>query len=122
MKPNLLDILSHQEVPIDSKKLNEYLTGNMDPETEHALEKDLMHASELESDAWDGWQEVSKKKNILTNAEDIHKKLNQQLQPSAKRTPRKAIKDLPLNWWLIGLVLILLIAAYFIIAAMIKNG
>ncbi len=118
MKPNLLDILTHQEVPIDSKKLNDYLTGKMDSENEHAIEKEMMQSSELESDAWDGWQQASHKKNILIDVEDINKKLVHQLQPAQKRTPRKAIREMPLNWWLLGLLLALLVGAYFIIVAM----
>jgi len=121
MKPNLLDILSHQEVPIDSKKLNEYLTGKMDSENEHAIEKEMMQSSELESDAWDGWQQASHKKNILRDAEDINRKLAQQLQPATKRTPRKPIREMPLNWWLLGLLLVLLVGAYFIIAAIMTS-
>ncbi|MCU0402925.1 MAG: hypothetical protein MUE99_00115 [Chitinophagaceae bacterium] len=116
MRHKLLDILTRKEGPIDNEALAKYLSEKLDEEARHEVEKQLMEGSEFEDDAWEGWQYAGKGPNLLKHAEDINKKLQQQLHPAQSKRKRKAIKDFPLGWWVYGLIIILVIVAWALIS------
>ncbi len=116
MHPNLLDILSNQEVPIDNKLLADYLSGNLNDAERHALEKKLMEGEALEQDAMDGWQQAGPNVDMLRHAEEINRKLQKQLHPPPARKRKKIITDLPVMWLVFGLLFALVVIAWFIIS------
>jgi hypothetical protein len=118
MHPNLPDILSKQEVPIDNKLLADYLSGKLNDAEQNALEKKLMEGSAMENDAMEGWQEAGPNVNMLQHAEEINRKLQKQLHPTPARKSKKIITNLPVVWWVFGLLLALIVIAWVIISIM----
>ena len=115
MHPKLLDILTQKEGAIDNDMLAKYLSGKLDEESRHEIEKQLMQGGTLEEDAWEGWHQAGNPPNLIKQAEELNKHLQQQLHPANARRKRKAIRDFPLSWWMYGLVIILVIIAWVII-------
>jgi hypothetical protein len=115
MRTKLFDILTQKEGPIDNDALAKYLSGKMEEEAKHEVEKQLMHGGNMEEDAWEGWQQASNNRTLLSHADEINRRLAQQLHPANSKRKRKAIKDFPLAWWIYGLVIILAIIAWGII-------
>jgi anti-sigma factor RsiW len=115
MRPELLDILSRKQVGIDNETLEKYLSGQLNDEARHQVEKILQDGDTLEEEAWDGWQNASNPANLINHAEDINRRLLQQLHPANAKRKRRAIKEFPLSWWVYGLVIILALIAWGII-------
>ncbi len=115
MHPELLDILSQKHAGVDPKTLEKYLSGHLDDETRHQVEKILQEGDSFENEAWEGWQHASTPQNLMKHADEINRHLQQQLEPANTKRKRKAIKEFPLSWWMYGLVFILIFIAWGII-------
>jgi hypothetical protein len=114
MHPKLLDILKNKEVPIDNEQLAQYLSGKLDDTAAHDLEKELDKGGEMEADAWEGWQQGAAHQ-MLQQVEEINKNLEKQLHPTPIRPRKRPIKDLPVIWWVFGLVFVLIVLAWVMI-------
>lgn len=116
MHPKLPDILANKGVPIDNEQLAKYLKGELDEAARHEVEKILTSGDALEQEAWEGWQESANPHKIVNAAEEINKLLVRQLHPPPARKRKKPITQLPVIWWVFGLVLIIVLMAWVIIS------
>ncbi|HSK13665.1 MAG TPA: hypothetical protein VK907_10645 [Phnomibacter sp.] len=114
MQPKLLDILSRMEVPIENELLARYLKGELDDAGRQQVEEKLQAGDIMEQDAWEGWQQAGAK-HMLQQADEINKHLEKQLYLPKRRLRQKPITNLPLTWWMFGLVLIIILLAWVII-------
>lgn len=95
MHPDLLNILSNQENPIDNEKLIAYLTGHLGAAESQQLEAQLA-ASGLDQEALEGLMLVEKSKLPA-----YHHELSQFLKSQVKPEKRKRRKLAEISWgWL----------------------
>lgn len=118
MHPDLLDILSHQDTPIDNQQLTAYLTGKLNAAQEHELEK-KMADNGMSADALEGLQLLKNKQHLSRYQHDLNMGLHEQLRQSSHRKKVKPqLLQLP---WLILLsaaLIALMILVYFMVHSM----
>jgi len=112
MRPEILDILSQREGSIDNEILSKYLSGKLDDMARHEVENRLLQGGNFEEDALEGWHKAAHTPVLIKHADEINRKLLQQLHSGGTLRKRKAIRDFPLLWWVIGFVIILTIIAW----------
>lgn len=114
MHPDLLQILTNQDQPIDNEKLIAYLTGKLNAVESREMEAQLA-ASGLEEDALEGLLLVKDKKKLP----DYQQHLQLFLKANLKQDKRKPRKKLDISWiWLAaatgGIILLAILVWYFI--------
>jgi|688.fasta_scaffold15018_7 hypothetical protein len=116
MHPKLPDILAKHEAPLDHELLIRYLKGDLDDATRHEMEEKLANGNQMELDAMEGWQQTSAPDQMIQAAEEINRHLLRQLHPASPHKRKRPITQLPVVWWVFGLILILVILAWVIIS------
>ena len=114
MNHDLLKILSDSNKEIDNQKLMDYLSGHLSGTEAHEVER-WMAESELINDAVEGLQQVKTGKNIEALVEQLNNDLRKKLhQKKADRNKRK-LPEYPWIYLAIILILVLAIAAWFVV-------
>jgi anti-sigma factor RsiW len=116
MHPKLPDILANRDAPIDNEQLIQYLKGDLDDANRHAIEEKLTEGNQMEEDAWEGWQQSAEPVKMIQAAEEINRSLMRQLHQPAPRKRKRPITQLPVVWWVFGLILIIVLLAWVIIS------
>lgn len=116
MHPKLLEILTKKEVPIDNEQLVRYLSGELDDDKRHDMEEELESGHAMEADALEGWMQAADSRKMLRHAEEINRQLNRQLETSHGKKRKRPISEMPVTWWVFGLVFVLIIIAWVIIS------
>jgi hypothetical protein len=116
MHPKLPDILANREAPIENEDLVRYLKGDLDDAARHSIEEKLTDGNQMEQDAWEGWQQSAEPGKMFDAAEEINRKLTRQLHPAPLHKRKRPITQLPVIWWVFGLILIIVLLAWVIIS------
>ena len=114
MNEDLLKILSNSNKDIDNQQLMEYLNGKLSALDRHDIEK-MMADSDLMNDAVEGLQGVKDKKDIQVYVDQLNASLQKSLQKKKHRRERRRLKDRPWNYVAILVIVLVCIAAYFIV-------
>lgn len=114
MSNDLLNILLNSNKDIDNQKLMDYVSGKLSGKEKHEVEQ-WMIDNNFESEALEGLQTVKDKKDLDAYVDQLNKALNKYIQQKKQRRDRKKIKEIPLVYLAIVLVLLLVVIAYFVI-------
>jgi len=114
MSDDLLNILSQDNKDIDNQKLMDYLAGKLSGTEKYEFEKNLLD-SDLARDAVEGLNKFKNKKNPIEIAEQINRRLHDQLAHKKSIKEKRRIKDLPWLYFTIILLIIIIIIAFFVI-------
>jgi hypothetical protein len=120
MSSELLNILSNSNKDIDNQKLMDYISGKLSGSDKHEVEQ-WMIDNNFESEALEGLQTLSDKKDLQQYVDQLNKELNKYLQQKKQRRDRRKIKEIPWAYLAIILVLMLIIIAYFVLQRLGKN-
>jgi hypothetical protein len=105
MRPELLDILMHKELPIENEQLLKYLTGQLPEPERHAVERQLAQNG-FGQDALEGLQMMPQPEKLTKYAHEIKIMLRKNLKQQIHRKRREQLLSWP--WLAIGGVLGLL--------------
>ena len=119
MNDDLLNILSNSNKEVDNQKLMDYLNDKLSAEEKHEFEKTLLD-SDLESDAVEGLRQFQNKKNPMTFAEELNRKLQKQLRKKKAAKARRRIKEFRWLYVSIALIIIFILIAFIIISKFLK--
>jgi hypothetical protein len=114
MDPELFNILSEGNKDIDNQKLMDYLSGKLSAKEKQELEK-LMADSEFMNDAIEGLQTIKDKNKLQAYVNQLNQELHNHLQNKKSRREKKRIKEYPVIYFTIILVLLICIIGYLII-------
>jgi hypothetical protein len=114
MPDDLLNILSDSNKDIDNQRLMDYLSGKLSGKERHEIERSMAD-SEFINDAIEGLQGFGDKKDVQTYVDQLNAALKKNLEKKRLRREKRRIKENPLVWLSILLILILCITAYFIV-------
>ena len=114
MNNDLLNILSNSNKDIDNQKLMDYLSGKLPEHEKHEVEK-WMAENDFATEAMEGLQNFSGKKNLEVYVEQLNKELNQYISKKKDRRTKKKIKEAPFVYLAIFVILFLVIIAWFVI-------
>jgi len=114
MNNDLLNILSNGNKDIDNQQLLDYLSGKLSGKEKHEVEQ-KMADSDLLNDAVEGLQEFTDKKDIHSYVEQLNASLQKNIQKKKLRREKRRLKESPWPYIAVFLILILCIAAYFVI-------
>lgn len=114
MNNDLLNILSNSNKDIDNQLLMDYLSGKLTGKEKHELER-MMADSDFMNDAVEGLQQFDGKKDIQAYVAQLNAALQKNLEKKKARREKRRLKEYPLTYLAILLILLLCIAAYFIV-------
>lgn len=114
MNHDLLKILSDSNKDIDNQKLMDYLSGHLSVKDVHEVERQ-MSDSDFINDAMEGLQEVNNRRNIELLVEQLNYDLHKKLEQKKLRKTKRKLKEYSGIYFAIIVILVLLIAAWFVI-------
>lgn len=120
MPDNLKDILSHLSTDIDQETLLLYLQDKLSEEKKHEVEKQLME-NDFELDAMDGLQEMKDKQQISYMVDALNRDLKKKTAKRKERREKLRIKDQPILYISIFILLMLIVLCYLILQKMMKE-
>jgi hypothetical protein len=112
MHPDLLNILSHHDHPIDNEQLVAYLTGKLNAEESHKLESQLTEAG-FDEDALEGLMMVQDKKKLSGVQLELNMFLKDKLSQPKKKKKRTPVISLPVLLLITGGIIILILVAWY---------
>lgn len=114
MSDNLKDILSHMQPGMDQETLLRYLQGKLSPSEQHEVEKQLLD-SDFEADALEGLQQVKDDQQLQLMLGQLQRDLKKKTEKKNAFRKKLRIKEQPLFWIAIVIILLLVVVSYFII-------
>lgn len=106
MNNDLFNILSNSNKDIDNQKLMDYLNGKLSEQEKHEVER-WMADNEFASEAMQGLEQLSGRKNIEVYVDQLNKELHQYIRQKKNRREKKIINNSP--WGYVAIIFILLI-------------
>lgn len=120
MSNELLNILSNSNKDIDNQKLMDYISGKLSGKDKHEVEQ-WMIDNNFESEALEGLQGLTHKKDLQLYVDQLNRELNQYLQLKKHKRDRRKIKEIPWSYVAIILVLLFIIITYFLLQKLGKD-
>ncbi len=114
MPQDLKDILNQLPADVDQETLLRYLQGELSPEAQHEVEKQLLDA-EFEADAVEGLQQVKDPAKMQSLLEQLQRDLKKQTAKKKAFRDKLRIKEQPTLWIAVLLLLLLIIISYIIV-------
>lgn len=114
MSEDLKDILSNLNPDVDKELLMRYLQGKLSAEEQHNLEKQMMD-NDFESDALDGLQSFTSKKDIAILVNHLNKDLKQRTEKKKRFKEKLNVKVDSSLIISVVIILLLIILSYLII-------
>lgn len=114
MQHNLKDILNQLPPDVDGETLLRYLQGKLSPAEQHEVEKQLLDA-EFEADALEGLQQVPDDARLQLLMDQLQRDLRKKTMQKKAFRERLRLKEQPLVWAAIVLVLLLIVISYLIV-------
>lgn len=114
MSNDLFNILSNSNKDIDNQKLMDYLAGKLSRQEAHEIEKQMAE-NEMMNDAVEGLKSMKNQQNIQAYVEQLNKDLQKQLHQKKTRRDKRKLRDEPYIIIAIVLILVLMVAAWFVI-------
>jgi hypothetical protein len=122
MHPDLLDILTHKDLPITNEQLVSYLTGKLDAAESRAVEQAMSDAGLLENDAMEGWLQIKNKALVAGLNHDLLQGLHQSLHSQKKKRPRQKLLQLPWIMVMVAGLLALAFVAWWVVFLLQQKG
>ncbi|MDB5251394.1 MAG: hypothetical protein JWP27_563 [Flaviaesturariibacter sp.] len=119
MKDNLKDILGNLNPGVDQETLLRYLQGHLPADQQQELEAQLID-SDFESDALDGLQEFSDKRQLAHLVEQLNADLRKKTEKRRKRRLALQGKGDPGLWMAVLIILLLVVICYLVVRARYK--
>lgn len=108
MRENLLNILSESNKDIDNQKLMDYISGRLNDEEKHEVEK-WMIDNPFFSEAMEGLQAAGDEQKLIANVNSLNAQLRRYLQQKKQRREKKLF---PVSGWtLLAVIFIVTVAA-----------
>lgn len=107
MSDDLKDILSHLNPDVDQETLMRYLQGKLSAAEQHELEKNMM-SGDFDSDALEGLQSFTDKKDLASLVEQLNSDLKRRTAKKEKWRRKLRLRLEP--WLIVAIVLILFLA------------
>ncbi|TAD90011.1 MAG: hypothetical protein EAY75_04715 [Bacteroidetes bacterium] len=118
MHPDLLDILTHKDLPISNEQLVNYLSGKLTPAESQKVEQAITNAGAFENEALEGWLQIKNKQKVEGLNHQLLQGLHQTLHSKKKTRRRHKLLQLPwmlvlaagllalafVTWWIIHLL------------------
>lgn len=120
MPENLKDILSHLTPDIDQETLLLYLQDKLSAEKKHEVEKQLVD-SEFDDDALDGLKQIKDKQQIAYMVEMLNRDLKKKTEKKKQRREKLRLKEQPLLYVTIAILIALIVICYMVIHSMMKK-
>lgn len=120
MSKDLLNILSNSNKDIDNQKLMDYLSGKLSEPEKHEVEL-WMTENDFASEAVEGLQQFSGKKDLQGYVDQLNKELNQYIEKKKTRREHKKLKQNPWMYLTAFLILVLVIVGYLVIHQLMKK-
>ncbi len=120
MPENLKDILSHLTPDIDQETLMLYLQDKLSAEKKHEVEKQLVD-SEFDDDALDGLKQIKDKQQIAYMVEMLNRDLKKKTEKKKQRREKLRLKEQPLLYVTIAILIALIVICYMVIHSMMKQ-
>ena len=120
MEDKLKDILSNLSSEVDQETLLLYLQGKLPEHKKHLVEKHLMQDN-FDEDAIDGLQEFKNKEQLQFLVESLNRDLKKKTAKKKIRRDKLRIKDQPLLYISILILILLVALAYIFIYRMLKS-
>lgn len=111
MSENIKDILSDAEGSISQETLLKYLNGELSPEQQHEVEKQLLDNS-FENDAMEGLQTLEQKEGLQLLVASLNRDLRKKLAKKKQSREQKRLKPQWLVYFSILILLIILVLVY----------
>jgi hypothetical protein len=119
MSKDLLNILSNSNKDIDNQKLMDYLSGKLPEAEKHEVEM-WMNDNDFASEAVEGLQQFTEKKDLQKYVDQLNKELNQYIEKKKNRRERKKLKENPWMYVTLFLILLFVVIGYFIIQRLMR--
>lgn len=117
MPHSLKDILSNLSPGVDQETLLRYLQGKLPAQEQHEIEKQLMD-SDFESDALEGLQQVKDQARLQQLLDQLQYDLKKKTTKKQAFRDKLRIKEQPLLWMAILIVLVLMVISYFVVQSL----
>jgi hypothetical protein len=116
MNDNLKDILGNLNPGVDQETLLRYLQGHLPADQQQELEAQLLD-SDFESDALDGLQAFSDKRQLSHVVEQLNADLKKKTDKRRRRRAALQFKGDP-GLWIAVLIILLLVVICFLVVRM----
>ena len=114
MSDELLNILSASNKDMDNQKLMDYISNKLSVEDKHEFEKSMADSPML-NDMVEGLEKVKNKKHLDALVLQLNGQLKKQLDKKRIINNKRKIKDIPLLYLSIILIIIIILAGYLVI-------
>jgi hypothetical protein len=120
MRENLKDILANLNPDIDQETLLLYLQDKLSDEKRNEVEKQLA-ATDFDSDALEGLQEISDKQQIAYMVEMLNRDLKKKVEKKKERRKKMVLPDQTWLYLVVFILLVLIVISYIIIRRMMHH-
>lgn len=114
MSDELKDILGNLNKDIEQHKLLDYLNKNLSAAEAHEVEKQMAQ-DEFMNDAVEGLEHFKNKKELLLVVDQLNSDLKKQTLKKKIKKDKRKLKDQPLLYITIGIILLLAIISFVLI-------
>ncbi len=114
MHPDLLNILSNQELPIENERLIAYLTGKLSAAENQEIEQQLA-SSNLSHEALEGLQMFHNKQTISHYQHSLDDFLQKELGKTNQRRRKQLSMQWPLMWIILAMLLGLSVLVWYLV-------
>ena len=114
MNNDLLNILSNSNKDIDNQKLMDYLSGKLNEQEKHEVEK-WMVDNDFENEAVEGLQQMAGNKKLEGYVDQLNKELHHYIEQKKDRREKRRINNPFWVYVAIALILAIIVLAYMVI-------
>jgi anti-sigma factor RsiW len=114
MPDNLKDIWNNLPEGVNEETLMRYLQGQLSPEEQHEVEKQMLH-SDFDADAVEGLQQIADESKLQAMLYQLQYDLKKRTAKKKAFRDKLRIKEQPVLWISILLLLLLVVISYLII-------
>lgn len=120
MNDNWKNILTHLSPQVDQELLLQYLQGKLTEEQRYEIEK-LLIDNDFESDAQEGLQQVTDKKQIRYMVDMLNRDLQKKIEKKKARREKLKLKEDYQVYIVATILILLIIISYFIIRRLLEG-
>ena len=120
MNKDLLHILANSNKDIDNQLLMDYISGSLSHSDQHAVEEWLQE-NEFAAEALEGLQQFGNKEQLQEYVVQLNKELKSFLQEKRQRRDKRKLRDNPLTYIAVLVILCLIVLAFMVIRMLVKN-
>ena len=114
MSEDLKDILSNLNKEIEQEKLLDYLNKKLSAPEAHEVEKQMAD-DEFMNDAVEGLEKFKNKKDLALLVQQLNEDLKKQTRKKNLKKEKRKLKEQPLLYFTIALLLILIVISFVLV-------